>query len=124
MRPAYRAGPSENALDPSQRILDAHHHLYERADITYLLPEFLADLRSGHDVRATVLVQARAGYRTSGPQEMRPVGETEIAREVADCAIAASADTFVAAGIVGFADLLLGDRASVAIPPANIAGRM
>ena len=50
-------------------------------------------------------------YRAAGPVEMRPVGETEFV-----AGIAAMSDsgrygpTRVAAGIVGFADLTLGDR--------------
>jgi predicted TIM-barrel fold metal-dependent hydrolase len=50
-------------------------------------------------------------YRAHGPKEMRPVGETEFVAGVA--AMSASGQygsTQVAAGIVGFADLTLGDR--------------
>ena len=50
-------------------------------------------------------------YRASGPEELRSVGETEFVAGVA--AMSASGlygPTHVAAGIVGFADLTLGDR--------------
>jgi predicted TIM-barrel fold metal-dependent hydrolase len=50
-------------------------------------------------------------YRASGPEPMRPVGETEFVAGIA--AMSASGQygpTRVAAGIVGFADLTLGDQ--------------
>uniref|UniRef100_A0A9E8CJP1 Amidohydrolase family protein n=1 Tax=Bosea sp. NBC_00436 TaxID=2969620 RepID=A0A9E8CJP1_9HYPH len=92
-------------LEPQQPIVDAHHHLYDRPGLRYLLDEFEADLRSGHDVRATVLVQARASYRPAGPAASQPLGETEAAMRMA----ASGARAGVAAGIVGYADLTLGD---------------
>src|SRR5262249_6751909 len=52
-----------------------------------------------------------AMYRAAGPIEMRPLGETEFVAGIA--AMSASGlygPTRVAAGIVGFADLALGDR--------------
>jgi L-fuconolactonase len=92
-------------------IVDPHHHLWERPGWRYLLPELLADTGSGHNVVATVYVQARAMYRNAGPFEMRPLGETEFANGMA--AMSASGlygKTKVAAGIVGHADLTLGAR--------------
>jgi predicted TIM-barrel fold metal-dependent hydrolase len=50
-------------------------------------------------------------YRAAGPVEMRPVGETEfVAGQAAMSASGMYGETRVAAGIVGFADLTLGDR--------------
>jgi predicted TIM-barrel fold metal-dependent hydrolase len=50
-------------------------------------------------------------YRADGPPEMRPVGETEfVAGQAAMSASGMYGPTRVAAGIVGFADLTLGDR--------------
>ena len=50
-------------------------------------------------------------YRTSGPAEMRPVGETEFVAGMAAMSDSGQyGPTRVAAGIVGFADLTLGDR--------------
>ena len=34
----------EPILEPELPIIDAHHHLWDRGDWTYLLPELLADL--------------------------------------------------------------------------------
>ena len=91
-----------------QSIVDAHHHLFDRPGNRYLLDDFSEDLNSGHNVVATVFVQARAAYRTSGREELRPVGETEFACRIADEA-ATRKGAKVCAGIVGFADLMRGD---------------
>jgi L-fuconolactonase len=105
-----RAAQREEPLDPGQRIVDAHHHLYDRPGARYLLDDLLADLQCGHDVRATVFVQARAMLRAHGPEAMKPVGETEFANGVAAMsASGAYGGTRVCAAIVGFADLRLGD---------------
>ena len=103
--------PAEPILEPSLPIIDTHHHLWERPDHRYLLHELLADLNTGHNVVATVFVECHAMYRAAGPVEMRPVGETEfVAGVAAMSASGAYGSTRVAAGIVGFADLTLGDR--------------
>ena len=103
--------PAEPILDPDLPIIDTHHHLWERPDHRYLIHEFLDDVRRGHNVVATVFVECNAMYRARGPEEMRPVGQTEFV-----AGMAAMSDsglygpTRVAAGIVGFADLTLGDK--------------
>ena len=103
--------PPEPILEPELPIIDTHHHLWERPDHRYLLHELLADLGTGHNVVATVFLECHAMYRAGGPVEMRPVGETEFVAGIA--AMSESGlygTTRVAAGIVGFADLTLGDR--------------
>jgi hypothetical protein len=67
----------EPALEPALPIVDPHHHLWVRPGWRYMLDDFLADVCTGHNVVATVFVQANSMYRDSGPTEMRPVGETE-----------------------------------------------
>ncbi|MBR0653644.1 amidohydrolase family protein [Plastoroseomonas arctica] len=110
VREAWLNARQEEILDPAQRIVDPHHHLWERPGWRYLLHEFLEDLRSGHDVRATVFIQARSMHRADGPEAMRPVGETEFANGVAAmCASGGYGNVQVNAGIVGYADLTLGD---------------
>ena len=104
-------GPGEAILDPDLPIIDSHHHLWQRPDHRYLLPELLADLQSGHCVVATVFLQCHAMYRASGPSEMCPVGETEFVAGIAAMSDSgAYGPTRVAAGIVGYADLTLGER--------------
>src|SRR6266404_9648742 len=67
----------EAILEPALPVVDTHHHLWERPDHRYLLHEFLADVRTGHNVTATVFMECHSMYRAGGPAEMRPVGETE-----------------------------------------------
>ncbi len=107
--PAWLDLRREPILDPARRVVDPHHHLWRRDDQTYLLPEFLEDLGSGHDVAATVFVQCHWAHRPDGPEALRPVGETEAVRRIAEEADARGGRTRVCAGIVGFADLALGD---------------
>ena len=109
--------PAETVLEPELPIIDTHHHLWDRlpADLpgqpgssAYLLEEFLADLRSGHNTVATVFMQCHTNYRDQSPEELRPVGETEFVAGIA--AMTESGAYGVGKGIVGFADLTLGDR--------------
>src|ERR1700688_4242414 len=58
----------EPILEPELPIVDPHHHLWQRPGWRYLLDELLADTGSGHNVVATVYIQARSMYRASGPQ--------------------------------------------------------
>jgi L-fuconolactonase len=103
--------PPEPILEPDLPIIDTHHHLWERPDHRYLLHEFLADVRTGHNIVATVFMECHAMYRAHGPEAMRPVGETEFVAGVAAMSDSGQyGPTRVAAGIVGFADLTLGDR--------------
>ena len=100
----------EDILEPDLPICDPHHHLWDHPGRRYLLDELLADTGSGHDVRATVFVECLSMYRAQGPASLRPVGETEFVNGIA--AMSASGrygPTRVAAGIVSFADLTLGE---------------
>ena len=104
--------PSEAILQPDLPIVDPHHHLWDHAKHRYLLDELLVDTDSGHNIVATVFVECMSMYRASGPEELRPVGETEFVNGVA--AMSASGRygaTRVAAGIVSYADLTRGERA-------------
>src|SRR4029450_3012941 len=106
----------ESTLEPELPICDPHHHFWdlrsERIPYQrYLLHELADDINSGHNVRSTVFIEARAMYRADGPEEMRPVGEVEFVQGLA----AASASGLygpgrAAAAIVGHATLNLGER--------------
>ncbi len=121
VREDWLATRQEEILDPGQRIIDPHHHLWDRPGWRYLLDDILADIRTGHDVRATVLVQARAFHRADGPEELRPVGETQFAAGIAAmCESGIYGDVRVCAGIVGHADLTRGEAAG-AVLDAHIA---
>jgi L-fuconolactonase len=100
----------EPVLDPDLPIVDAHHHLWEESGHPYLLDEILADVGDGHRIDATVFVQAHYGYRTNGPTQLAPVGETEKVAQIAATAQRENCPTRIAAAIVAFADLTLGHR--------------
>ena len=109
IRDDWLARQSEDILEPDLAIVDAHHHLWDFPRHRYLLPEFLADTASGHDIRATVYVDCTSFYRAQGPIEMRSVGEIEFANGVAAMAVSECyGATRVCAGIVGYADLRRG----------------
>src|SRR5437764_6436181 len=74
VREAWLDRRKEPILEPELPIVDPHHHLWDRRGWRYLLPELLEDTSSGHNIIATVFVQARSMYREAGPVEMRPVG--------------------------------------------------
>jgi len=130
------AAANEPILEPDLPIVDPHHHLWDRrpasrpgsgkpssANPLYLLDQLLADLNSGHNIRATVFLQCGSMYRAGGPPEMRPVGETEFVNGVA--AMSASGqygETAVCAGIVGHADLMLGDAVTPVLEAHIAAG--
>ncbi len=59
----------EPVLEPGLPIIDPHHHLWQRSEGSYLLPELLADTGSGHDIRGTIFVQCGEMYRAGGPEE-------------------------------------------------------
>lgn len=126
--PATRAEWNEEApLEPDRPIVDAHHHFWDHdrpSDfMTFLLPEMLSVIRNaGHKITHTVFMECHAMYRKDGPEELRCVGEVEFVNGIA--AMAASGrygDCRVAAGIVGSADLALGDRVTPVLE-ALIAG--
>ena len=78
-RPDWLAQHNEEVLDPGRVIVDPHHHLWDRGGQRYLLDDITTDIASGHNVVATVYVEARSMYRASGPEAFRPVGEVEFA---------------------------------------------
>jgi L-fuconolactonase len=97
----------EVAFDPDTPVVDPHHHMWDRGGHTYLPAQFAQDA-SGHRVLSTVYVECLWQHHSSGPDPLRPVGETEhvavLARDWAQAGGPA-----IAAGIVARADLSLGD---------------
>jgi L-fuconolactonase len=107
----WLARHKEPILEPGLPIIDPHHHLWQRPGWRYLLDDLLTDTGSGHNIVATVYMEASSMYRDGGPEEMRPVGEVEFANGVAAmCGSGVFGKTRVAAGIVGHADMMLGSR--------------
>ena len=111
VRPEWLAKLTEAVLDPEQPIIDPHHHLWKARPDRYLLEDLAADIRTGHNVLATVFVNCRSEYRTDGPEALQPVGETEFIAGIArESASGAYGPLRACAGIVGHADCTLGDQ--------------
>ena len=113
----------EDIIDPGRPIVDPHHHLWDRGGQCYLLDDIVKDVESGHNIVATVYVDCRSMYRAHGPEAFRPVGEVEFANGVA--AMSASGGygpAAICAGIVGHADLRLGDGARAVLEAEIAAG--
>src|SRR3954467_3715978 len=122
-REQWLAQYSEEVIDPTRPIVDPHHHLWDRGGQRYLIEEMVADIATVHNVVATVYVDCRSMYRAQGPEPFRPVGEVEFANGVA--AMSASGGygrAAICAGIVGHANLLLGEAAREVLEAEIIAG--
>src|SRR4030081_2481746 len=122
-REDWLAQRKEEVLDSSRPIVDPHHHLWDRGGQRYMIEEMAADIASGHNVIATVYVDCRSMYRASGPEALRPVGEVEFVGGVA--AMSASGGygpAQICAGIVGHANLLLGEAARAVLEAEIAAG--
>jgi len=123
VRNDWLARRTEPILEPDLPIIDPHHHLWDRAGWRYLLDDLLADTNSGHNIVATVFVQARAMLRADGPDEMKAVGEVEFVNGVAAMTAAGIYGKIrVNAGIVGHADMMLGSRVEPVLAALDRAG--
>jgi predicted TIM-barrel fold metal-dependent hydrolase len=110
IRPDWLARVTEPAIDPDQPIIDAHHHLWDAPGRRYLFDDYLADLGTGHRIVATVFVQCHSMYRSFGPPELRPIGETEfVAGMAAQSESGMYGPTRMCAAIVGSLDPMLGE---------------
>jgi predicted TIM-barrel fold metal-dependent hydrolase len=130
--PPYRQlhfGRDEPILEPDLPIIDSAHHLFDRPALRYMFDDYLADVRSGHNIVASVYVETLAFTRPDLPEMLRPLGEVEFANGVG--ALSASGvygDSRICAAIVGFADLRFGDRIaelldrSLALAPERFRG--
>src|SRR5262245_60033019 len=113
----------EPALEPELPILDPHHHVWDDERGRYLMHELAEDTGGGHNIVKTVFIEAGSMYRADGPGDMKPVGEVEFVNGIA--AMSASGrygKTRHIAGIVGHADLMLGDRAKPVLEGLIAAG--
>src|SRR5438552_7549700 len=105
--PEWLSNRQEEILEPGLAIVDPHHHLWDHPGSRYLLDELLAAVNSGHNIVATVFIQCGSGYRTSGPDEMRPIGESEFVRAIAEEGERRGGKTRICAGSVSFAYMRL-----------------
>jgi len=133
----------EEPIDPGLPIIDPHHHLWDYPDELpenrvresarhhrhYLLKELLGDIGKGHNIQQTVFIECGAMYKKDSPPELRCIGETEFVQGIAaQSASGLYGDTAVAGGIIGFADLTLGNavapvlEAQIAASPNRFRG--
>ncbi len=105
---AWLAQTTEAALEPELEIVDPHHHLWDTETRygCYELRDLRLDTGAGHKVVETVFIDCGANYRTTGPEHLRPVGETEYVAGRADESDRTPGARIAA--IVGHADLTLG----------------
>jgi L-fuconolactonase len=120
---AWLALRQEEIIEPELEIVDPHHHLWDRPGHRFLIDQLLADTSSGHNITETVFIECGSMYRADGPVEMKPVGETEFVNGTA--AMSASGQygsTRLCRGIVGHADLRLGDAVAHVLEAQIAAG--
>jgi predicted TIM-barrel fold metal-dependent hydrolase len=139
IRDDWLALTREDVLEPERPIIDPHHHLWDfplpagndehavanrYAGNRYLIDQLLEDtIGGGHNVVATVFIECSAMYRAQGPEHLRPVGETEFVNGIAAiCASGRYGDMRACAGIVGYADLCLGERVEEVLQAHITAG--
>jgi predicted TIM-barrel fold metal-dependent hydrolase len=122
-RAEWLALTHEDVIDPQRRIIDPHHHLWDRQGNRYMLDELTDDIASGHNIVATVYVDCRSMYRASGPEAFKPVGEVEFANGVAaQSASGGYGSCAVNAAIVSHANLLLGEEVKAVLEAQIRAG--
>ena len=113
-RDAWRDQINEQPIDPDLPIIDPHHHIWPAAPVPGAEEWSAEDLYAyksncGHNIVATVFVESGVGFRTNGPAELAPVGETEMAAAVAREAEArGGALAGTVAGIVAGAEMMRG----------------
>jgi L-fuconolactonase len=110
IREQWLARVSEEILEPTRRIVDPHHHFFVPGGQfpAYDLSDLSADAAS-HRVEQTVYLQCWEGYRQEGPEELRPVGETEWVDAIAARA-RQSPQAVQIGGMMGTTELRLGAK--------------
>jgi L-fuconolactonase len=107
---------AEETIDPSFPIIDAHHHMWDRPDDRYLVDELVKDI-GNHNVIKTVSIEYSSAYK-------EPAEETEfVERITAGGKKGRHGIIQVSAGIVGFADLVLGDAVQPVLEAHLAAGK-
>tara|TARA_B100000575_G_scaffold63414_1_gene48476 strand:- start:395 stop:1435 length:1041 start_codon:yes stop_codon:yes gene_type:complete len=108
----------EDVIDPEQRIIDPHHHLWPKTNegsanvkrlrlYNYMLEDFWQDTSSGHNVTDSVYIECSEFFWNSEKEHLNPVGETEHIKGLAQLSQKNSTKTSIS-GIIGHANLLLG----------------
>lgn len=137
-----REAMTETILDPDLPIIDPHHHLWDLRPMVPAFPDpqhpfiaaiaqkpyynfdaLKADTDTGHNVIATVFMECGAFYDLDRDEDMKVVGEVEYVNGVAaQAASGLYGDYRACAGIVGHANMMLGDRAAPVLEALVAAG--
>ena len=120
----WRALVQEEIVDPERRIIDPHHHLWSTASFwgTYELEDLWKDTGSGHNVEKTIFIDCHSNYRPDGPDQLKPVGETEYVVGVAEES-ESDPNNATIAGIVSHANMTLGSEVREVLEAHEIAGK-
>lgn len=133
---------TEAILEPDLPIIDPHHHLWDLRRMVAAMPdpehpmlqamigapyytfdELQADTGSGHHIIGTVFLECSAFYKAGAEEAMKPVGEVEFVNGVAaQGASGLYGEYRPCAGIVGHADMTLGDSAVPVLEALAAAG--
>jgi L-fuconolactonase len=111
----------EDIIAPDLPICDPHHHLWYQAENSYTLEELLNDISGGHRIVQTVFIESGMMFRNDVPDGMKPVGETEYVQKLVSTE--QNKKIAVAAGIIGFADLMLGSAIAPVLEEHITAGK-
>lgn len=129
---------AEPAIEPDLPVIDSHHHLFDCATDNivhhigrrrFLIDDYVDFISDGHNVIASVYCQTQAIIRPHCPEAVRSVAEVEFANgQAAMSVLGLCGPCRVAAAIVGFANLSLGDgvrpilEASMEAAPSRYRG--
>ncbi|MFC1532745.1 amidohydrolase family protein [Thermodesulfobacteriota bacterium] len=119
---AWYAQVLEDIIEPGRPIVDPHHHLFSRKNRSYLLENLWNDTESGHKIEKTVFIECHTSYRETGPDHLKPVGETEFVADIATQSAAADSTKAVISGIISYANLTLGDALDEVLEAHEAAG--
>jgi len=115
---------TEEIIEPDRPIIDTHHHLWKTPTRwgAYLLDDLWADTDSGHNIEKTVFIDCHSSYRESGPEQLKPVGETEFVAEIAEESAQQEGNATIAA-IISHANMTLGTAVEEVLQAHEEAGR-
>lgn len=122
-RPEWLALRNEDVLLPELPIFDPHHHLWDIPGSIYQRDELNEDLNTGHNIQATVFVECHSHYDSDVPASLQPVGETRYVVEQTIACNNEKATPRICTGIVGWADLTLGDQVQAVLEAHISAGQ-
>jgi len=96
---------AEAPLGPNVDIVDSHIHLWDFSTPPYFADSYARDAQSA-GISASVFVDCTMAYDDGVPEALAPVGEVSFARQQGE---SSGEGIHVAAAIVGWADLTMGD---------------